>query len=113
MNDRSESYEVNLFRPKRGYMAEEVKVIFLILVGWGGATFGFKLLLRFLAENPQGDSLLTRLSFFNLPFSFWFTGQFLPLWFIFLCLIFNLYLDRLAERYSRMKDADRRDTTYD
>lgn len=109
----NEPREVNLIRPKPGYMSDEVKVIFIVLVGWGGATFGFKLLLRLVAETPQGDSWLTRLQFFNLPFSFWFTGQFLPLWFIFLCILFNLYMDRLTERYSSMRDGDRRDTYHD
>ena len=113
MNDRSEPRAVNLIRPKRGYMSDEVRVIFVVLVGWGVATFGFKLLLRMVAETPQGDSWLTRLQFFNLPFSFWFTGQFLPLWFIFLCILFNLYMDRLTERYSRMRDGDRRETYHD
>lgn len=113
MTDRSEPRVINLIRPKPGYMTDEVKVIFVILICWGAATFGFKLLLRMLAENPQGDSWLTRLQFFNLPFSFWFTGQLLPLWFIVLCIVFNLYIDRLTERYSRMRDGDRRDSYHD
>ncbi|SNB47999.1 DUF4212 domain-containing protein [Geobacter sp. DSM 9736] len=96
--------EINILRPKQGYMQEEVKIIFLILIAWAMMTFGFKLLLSLVAETPAGESLLTRLTFFNLPFNFWFTGQFLPLWFIILCIIFNLYIDRLSERHSRRRD---------
>ena len=113
MDDKAQFYEVNIFKPKPGYMREEVKIIFLILFAWGSMTFGFKFLLSFVAETSRGDSALTRSNFFNLPFSFWFTGQFLPLWFIILCVIFNLYIDRLTEHFSRMRDYSRRDTYHD
>lgn len=108
MQERPDYYDVNLFRPKKGYMGGEVGIIFIVLVGWGVATFGFQFIVWLLAETPHGTSILTRLSFFNLPFHFWFTGQFLPLWFVILCIIFNLYIDRLTERHSR-----RRDRTYE
>ncbi len=103
MHDR-DSYHVNLFRPKSGYMVDELSVVVMMLVAWAGATFGFQFLLAFLAETPGGNGLITRLSFFNLPFHFWFTGQFLPLWFIILCALFNLYIDRLTERHSRKRE---------
>lgn len=108
MKDKPGFYEVSLFRPKQGYMREEVKIILLVLIGWGVATFGFQSLIWILAETPEGCSLFTRHAFFNLPFHFWFTGQFLPLWFIILCIAFNVYIDRLTERHSR-----RRDNLYD
>lgn len=113
MDDKEQFYEVNILKPKKGYMRDEVKIIFIILFAWGGMTFGFKALLSIIAETSRGDSFLTRFNFFNLPFSFWFTGQFLPLWFIILCVIFNLYIDRLTERYSRLRDYDRRDSYHD
>lgn len=97
-------YEVNLFRPKEGYMVDELAVIVAVLFGWGTVTFGFQFLLRLLAETPSGEGLLTRLAFFNLPLHFWFTGQMLPLWFIILCIAFNVYIDRLTLRHSRRKD---------
>ena len=103
MLDR-DSYHVNLFRPKAGYMVDELAVIVIMLLGWGGGTFGFQFLLAFLSESQGGDSMITRFSFFNLPFHYWFTGQFLPLWFIILCVLFNLYIDRLTERHSRKRD---------
>ncbi|HEY5974840.1 MAG TPA: DUF4212 domain-containing protein [Geobacteraceae bacterium] len=103
MTDNGNGYRVNLFRPRQGYMASEVAIILVVLVGWGGATFGFQLLLELLAD-PAGGSFLTRFSFFNLPFHFWFTGQLLPLWFVILCVLFNLAVDRLTERHSRKRD---------
>ncbi len=108
MDKRQESYEVNLFNPKQGYMRGEVVLILAILVGWGVVNFGFQAVLWLLAENPLGEGIFTRLTFFNLPYHFWFTAQFLPLWFIILCVIFNICLDRLTERHSR-----RRDRTYE
>jgi putative solute:sodium symporter small subunit len=104
MNNDRNRYGVNIFKPQKGYMGNEVVIIFVVLWGWGVATFGFQFLLRLVAETPNGDSLLTRLSFFNLPFHFWFTGQFLPLWFIILCVMFNIYVDRLAERHRGRRD---------
>jgi uncharacterized membrane protein len=96
-------YEVNILRPKKGYMGSEVLISLVVLVGWGGATFGFQLLQKFLETTPDGENVFTRFSFFNLPINVWFTGQFLPLWFIFLCFVFNVYIDRLTERHSRKR----------
>lgn len=104
MDHKREIYTVNLFRPKKGYMREEVFIILAVLVGWGVVTFGFQLLIRLMSDSPQGCSLATRFYFFNLPFHFWFTAQFLPLWFIILCFLFNVYIDRLTERHSRRRD---------
>lgn len=101
--DEPNNYKVNLFSPKQGYMRDEVRVILLILAGWGGVTFGFQLLLRLLS-NTRGEGFLTERIFFNLPFHYWFTGQFLPLWFIILCVIFNLYIDRLTEHHSHRRE---------
>ena len=103
MADERNGYQVNLFKPKQGYMASEVAVILAVLICWAGATFGFQLLLRILAA-PDGSSFLTRFTFFNLPFHFWFTGQMLPLWFVIICVVFNLAIDRLTERHSRRRD---------
>lgn len=89
-------------------MVDELAVIFAILAGWGLVNFGFQALLQLLAETPSGEGLLTRLTFLSFPWHFWFTAQFLPLWFVILCVIFNLYTDRVTERHSR-----RRDRTYE
>ena len=57
MTDNGNGDRVNLFRPRQGYMASEVAIILVVLVGWGGATFGFQLLLELLAD-PAGGSFL-------------------------------------------------------
>ncbi len=46
MERKSEIYIVNLFRPKKGYMRDEVAIILAVLFGWGVMTFGFQLLIR-------------------------------------------------------------------
>lgn len=104
MQDSPEPYQVNLFSPRAGRMRREVAVIIAVLVCWGGVTFGFQLLLSLLTSSGRGETL-TGFTFFNLPFHFWFTGQMLPLWFIIICIVFNIYMDRLsAERRSRKRD---------
>jgi putative solute:sodium symporter small subunit len=107
MSHQDQRYRVNLFRPKKGHMRDEVFIIGVVLVGWALVTFGFQILLAASRGTGLGD-LLTRLTLFNLPVHFWFTGQLLPLWFILLCIVFNLYIDRITEYHSR-----RRDRTYD
>lgn len=103
MSHQNQRYRVNLFRPKKGQMRDEVLIIFAILFGWAFFTFGFQILLACL-RGTGAESLLTRLTLFNLPLHFWFTAQFLPLWFIVLCIIFNLYLDRITHYHSRRRD---------
>ncbi len=103
MRNESGPYRVNLFRPKSGYMKGEVAIMLAALVGWGVVTFGFQLLLR-LTDVPGRGSWLAGFSFFNLPFHFWFTAQMLPLWFIIICVLFNLCIDRLSKRQSRRRD---------
>ena len=103
-SEKESGGEINLLRPKSGYMRDEVGIILAVLFGWGLMTFGFQSLIWLMAETTQGCSLFTRHSFFNLPFHFWFTGQFLPLWFIILCVIFNIFIDRVTERHSRRRD---------
>jgi putative solute:sodium symporter small subunit len=107
MNGSKGPYRVNFFKPKRGYMRDEVRITLLILLGWLILTFGFQLLVALLG-GANGQSSLTARTLFTLPFHFWFTGQFLPLWFIILCIVFNLCIDRLSESHSR-----RRDRSYD
>ena len=104
MTDNNEQRDVSFLRPKKGYMRAEVGVIIFILAGWALLTFGFQFLLRITETTPSGDGPLTSFTFFTLPFHFWFTAQFLPLWFVFLCLVFNLFIDRLTERHSRRRD---------
>jgi putative solute:sodium symporter small subunit len=103
MNEQRSGFKVNPFSPVKGALGGEVTLILAVLAGWGGVTFGFQLLLWLLDGSRPGQTLST-LTFFNLPFHFWFTGQFLPLWFIVLCIVFNVCLDRLTYRHSRRRD---------
>jgi putative solute:sodium symporter small subunit len=103
MDHQEKRYQVNLFRPKSGHMRDEVVIIFAILFGWAICTFGFQILLA-VCRGTGAGSLLTTLKLFGLPLHFWFTAQFLPLWFIILCIIFNLYIDRITEYHSRRRD---------
>jgi len=100
MDSLDRKLEVNLFRPKSRVMKGEVLAMLAVLVGWGVAVFGFQLWLV-LSADSSGSSWLEKFTFFNLPFHFWFTAQMLPLWFIIICALFNLFMDRLTERRSR------------
>lgn len=83
----------SFFRPRGATMRGEVRVISLILAGWLIAIVGFQLFAYFL-EASYSELLLTDLVFFNLPIQFWLSGQLLPLWFILLCVLFNIWMDR-------------------
>jgi len=94
---------VNFFRPRPGFMRREVRFIWIMLAGWALCTFGFQFLLVLLQRNEAGESALTAARFFDFPFHYWFSGQFLIIWFILLCLFFNLFIDRLTEQYRKRK----------
>ncbi|MBJ6725120.1 DUF4212 domain-containing protein [Geomesophilobacter sediminis] len=103
MSHAPKRYSVNLLRPKKGYMRDEVGTILLVLLGWGLVTFGFQIVLALWAGTPLGR-FLTQTYLFNLPLHFFFSGQFLPLWFIILCVFYNYRLDRITEYHSHMRD---------
>jgi len=100
---QDDDLRVNFFRPRPGFMRQEVRFIWVMLAGWALCTFGFQFLLAALQRNPAGESALTDASFFGFPFHYWFSGQFLIVWFILLCLLFNLFIDRLNERYRKRR----------
>jgi putative solute:sodium symporter small subunit len=103
MESPDRKFAVNLFRPKSAYMKGEVLTMLFILVLWGVAAFGFQLWLM-LSAGPAGKSWLESFTFFNLPFHYWFTAQMLPLWFIIICVLFNVFIDRLTEKESRRRE---------
>jgi putative solute:sodium symporter small subunit len=103
MTGQNPRYQVNMFRPQRGRMRDQVLIIFVILFGWGIVNFGFQALVA-LTHGSKFGALLTDRTFFTLPVHFWFTGQFLPLWFIILGVVFNLYVDGIAEHHNRKRD---------
>lgn len=91
-------YRVNFFRPRPGFMRQEVRIIWIMLAGWALFTFGYQLYLAFF--RPEGTAGPTILGF---PFHYWFTGQFLILWFILLCFVFNLLIDRLMMKHHKRR----------
>ena len=95
MDEHSDCKGLSFFKPRGATMRGEVRVITLILSGWLLAIVGFQLF-AYLLEASYSDLLLTDLVFFNLPIQFWLSGQLLPLWFIILCVLFNIWLDRHA-----------------
>ncbi len=84
---------INIFMPKPGIMRAEVKVIALLMLALLIAALGSQIAIWWLEDSISGF-WLTELIFFNLPIHFWISGQFLPLWFILLGVVFNLWMDR-------------------
>ena len=103
MENPDRKYDVNLLLPKSGYMKGEVSAMIFILALWGIASFGFQFFLM-LSAGTSGKSWLESFTFFNLPFHYWFTAQLLPLWFIIICALFNIFIDRLTLRESRRRE---------
>lgn len=97
MKETSNYKCLSFFRPRGATMKGETRVIKLILVSWLTAIAGSQLYI-YLLERSYSALLLNELTFFNLPIHFWLTGQFLPLWFIILCVIFNFWMDRHTSR---------------
>ncbi len=97
MSDDGVKRSINIFKPLPGAMRGEVLVIALLLVAWLLAVAGTQIGIWFLEKSIDGF-WLTELIFFNLPIHFWISGQFLPLLFIGLCLLFNLWMDRHETR---------------
>ncbi len=93
MSENGLKRSFNIFKPLPGTMRGEVKVIAMLLLAWLLAVVGSQVGIWFLEESLDGFCL-TELTFFNLPIHFWISGQFLPLVFIALGLLFNLWMDR-------------------
>jgi putative solute:sodium symporter small subunit len=96
--DSGDDLRVNFFRPRPGFMRREVTLIWVTLTAWAVLTFGFPL---YLAFCPQAR--LTGRTIFGMPAHYWFSGQFLILWFILVCFIFNLLIDWLTDSYRRRR----------
>jgi putative solute:sodium symporter small subunit len=96
-------YRVNFFRPQAGFMRSEVIYIWIALIAWALLTFGFQFLIYSGQTDASGSGPLTTRTIFSFPFEYWFTGQFLIVWFILICFLFNLMVDRLTERYRQRR----------
>lgn len=95
MDDKTSIKSFSFFRPRGVTMRREIRIIKLILTGWLIAIVGTQIFFYWLEISYSG-LLLEELTFFNLPIHFWLTGQFLPLWFVILCILFNFWMDRHA-----------------
>jgi|GEM_PF-379342 len=95
----AKDYRVNFFKPRAGFMRREVRFIWLMLAGWSLLTFGFPLYLAWTEWTADGTGPLTVTTLFGFPFHYWFSGQFLIVWFIFLCFLFNVLVDHLIDRF--------------
>ncbi len=93
MGETSTRKSLSFFRPRGAAMRSETRVIKLILISWLTAIVGLQVYIYLLEQN-YSELLLNELTIFNLPVHFWLTGQFLPLWFIILCVLFNIWMDR-------------------
>lgn len=80
---------INFFRPRSTFLRREVLLIVVMLLLWGVGIFGFQFLL--MTDYFAEGSLL------GFPIHFWYTGQFLVLFFLVLCVLFNWLLDRLED----------------
>ena len=98
---QTNSKDVNFFRPAGKAMKGEVRVILLVLAGWLVGIMGTQAA-TWLWEYSSQRAVLSSWTFFNLPIPLWLTGQFLPLWFIILCVLFNFWMDRNAGRDAQM-----------
>ena len=95
MTDRDDGRNISIFRPRGKTMRGEVRIIRLVLAGWLVAIVSFQVFV-YLLEINYSELLLNEWTIFNLPVHFWLTGHFLPLWFIIICSVFNLWMDRHA-----------------
>ena len=92
MADHDDRSGLSFFKPRGKSMRGEVRVTRLVLAGWLVSILGLQFFV-YLLEVNYSELLLNELTFFNLPIHFWLTGQFLPLWFIILCVLFNFWMD--------------------
>jgi uncharacterized membrane protein len=93
MSETPSNTDLSFFKPHGAAMRSGVRVIKLILFAWLIAIVGCQLF-AYLLESNYSELLLKDLTFFNLPIQFWLSGQLLPLWFIILCGLFNIWMDR-------------------
>lgn len=97
-----EDLRVNFFRPRAGFMRKEVTIIWITLIAWAVMTFGMPIHLALTHTDPV--STLENVPYIlGIPAYFWFSGQFLILWFIFLSFFFNVLIDWLTTSYRKRR----------
>lgn len=101
-SSRRGDLRINFFRPRPGFMRKEVTIIWVTLAAWAVMTFGMPIHLAITHTDPVRT--LSEVPYiFGIPAYFWYSGQFLILWFIFLCFIFNVLIDWLTTSYRRRR----------
>ncbi|MBW1645911.1 MAG: DUF4212 domain-containing protein [Deltaproteobacteria bacterium] len=101
MANGDDKYYINFFSPRGEFQKTEVKYIWIMLIIWASGTFGFQILLRLVQDNAVGESFLTRMRFLGFPFHYWWTGQFMIIVYILLCIWFNVLIDGLEDRLGK------------
>jgi putative solute:sodium symporter small subunit len=91
---------VNFFKPRTGFMRREVTVILITLLAWAVVSIGFPIYLGISATDPA-QPVSSGKSVFGMPIHYWFSSQFLILWFILICFIFNVLIDWLTKSYRK------------
>ena len=91
---------INFFKPRPGFMRREVTVICLTLFAWAMVSIGFPFCLGLTATDPKALVSAGK-SLFGMPLHYWFSGQFLIVWFILICFIFNILIDWLTKSYRK------------
>ena len=99
---KSVDLRINFFRPQPGFMRKEVTIIWVALAAWGIMTFGMPIHLAITHTDPA-RTLADVPYILGIPAYFWYSGQFLILWFIFLSFIFNTLIDWLSSSYRRRR----------
>ncbi len=97
-----EDLRINFFRPRPGFMRREVIIIWITLAAWAIMIFGMPVYLAI--TYSYSASTLAEVSYtFGVPSYFWFSSQFLILWFVFLCFSFNVLIDWLSSSYRKRR----------
>ena len=99
---KREDLRINFFRPRAGFMRKEVTIIWVALAAWAIMTFGMPIQLAITHKDPA-STLVEVPYIFGIPAYFWYSGQFLILWFIFLCFFFNVLIDWLSSSYRKRR----------
>ena len=87
--ETTDQLPINFFRPRSPFLRREVLLITVMLFLWGIGIFGFQFLLA--SDYFAKGSLL------GFPLHFWYSGQFLLVFFLVICVLFNWLLDRLED----------------
>ncbi len=99
---QDQDLHVNFFRPRPGFMRKEVTIIWIALVAWAIMIFVMPIHLAMTHDDPVRT--LSEVPYvFGIPVYFWYSGQFLIVWFILLCIFFNVLIDWLSSNYRKRR----------